>query len=527
VERPDEDRIEATLAWLRRAHPGARLTANEPGVGRVPVPSSLGFPPEPILPPGAPVGLELVVPRDRARVLRAFERCRVRGIASVTADFVNGEHVQIHFIDATEAHGVVLIAAVPDDASIPPPEEETGGGRVAPLVTWARLDGNAHVIEVDAGFEAVFGWLPEDIYGKNALPFLHPDDHDAAFANWIDVMASPGQKRRFRCRHVRRDGSYCWVDTTNTNRLDDPEHGDVLCEHVDISEEMQVHEELRQREQLLRELTDALPVGVVHFDGDRRAVHENEQLRTIVGRSGLEGLLDAVVDDAQRAELDAAVDAVLAGSSPSAFEVRLTDGRVCRVTVRPLLGTGGLACVDDITEAAQLRAELEERATFDSLTSCYSRAAILGALDVLNDDGPGTGVVFVDLDRFKPVNDELGHAAGDELLAVIGDRLRAAVREVDLVGRLGGDEFLVVCPGVPDAGVVEVIARRIGNALTEPMELGDAYLVRPRASIGVAWAPAGTDPDELVARADAAMYVSKRQPVDEPNSPTKLTISPG
>ena len=118
--------------------------------------------------------------------------------------------------------------------------------------------------------------------------------------------------------------------------------------------------------------------------------------------------------------------------------------------------------------------------------------------------------MFVDLDRFKPVNDELGHAAGDELLAEIGDRLRRAVRDVDLVGRLGGDEFLVVCPGVPDLDTVELISRRIADAVAAPLALAVDHLVRPRASIGVAWAAAGTDPIQLVARADAAMYDAKR-----------------
>ena len=103
-------------------------------------------------------------------------------------------------------------------------------------------------------------------------------------------MLAPGEKRRYRVRHLRADGSYVWIDVTNHNRLDDPEHGDVLAEMVDVSDEMAVHEALREREQLLRELADALPVGVLQFDADGATVHENEQCEAIVGASGLDGL---------------------------------------------------------------------------------------------------------------------------------------------------------------------------------------------------------------------------------------------
>jgi diguanylate cyclase (GGDEF)-like protein len=117
--------------------------------------------------------------------------------------------------------------------------------------------------------------------------------------------------------------------------------------------------------------------------------------------------------------------------------------------------------------------------------------------------------MYVDLDRFKAVNDGLGHAAGDEILRVAGQKLRAAVRGRDRVGRLGGDEFLVLCPGIdsPDA------ALQIGGRIARDLE-GDvtstAGRVELTASVGVAWTRRGLPVDAFVAQADAAMYAAKR-----------------
>ena len=121
-----------------------------------------------------------------------------------------------------------------------------------------------------------------------------------------------------------------------------------------------------------------------------------------------------------------------------------------------------------------------------------------------------TAALFVDLDNFKPVNDRLGHAVGDELLTVVADRLREVSRSGDLVGRLGGDEFLLVCRDLEDATETALaIAHRAHLALHEPVLL-DSGTVDLGASIGVACSGPGVTADDLVARADRAMYTAKR-----------------
>ena len=119
-------------------------------------------------------------------------------------------------------------------------------------------------------------------------------------------------------------------------------------------------------------------------------------------------------------------------------------------------------------------------------------------------------MVYVDVDDFKGVNDGHGHAAGDEVLQAVGARLRSAVRGHDAVGRMGGDEFLAVCPGLgSEAGAAE-LAQRIATTLADPVGFRGRRL-EISASVGVAWSPGGEriDADALVARADGAMYATK------------------
>jgi diguanylate cyclase (GGDEF)-like protein len=166
-----------------------------------------------------------------------------------------------------------------------------------------------------------------------------------------------------------------------------------------------------------------------------------------------------------------------------------------------------------VTETMRLHRELRHQATYDGLTRCHNRASIMAELStILADDEHttvGTAVIFMDLDDFKPVNDNLGHAAGDALLQIVSDRLRSVVREYDVVGRLGGDEFLAVLPSVTDPREAMKIAGRMAALLGQEVNL-PAGRVKLSASIGVAWSNRpGLGADAFVGLADVAMYQSK------------------
>ena len=187
------------------------------------------------------------------------------------------------------------------------------------------------------------------------------------------------------------------------------------------------------------------------------------------------------------------------------------------MTLRTLLRpngevSGAIVCVLDVTDSARARRELENRATFDALTRCHNRSSILSSrrAGARARMARRDGVVYVDLDKFKPVNDTLGHAAGDELLALVAERLKVASRANDDVGRLGGDEFLVLLRDIPGRHIAMQVAQRISDSLRRPFDLSGGS-VQIGASVGVACTGAdGASAEELVRRSDAAMYRSKQ-----------------
>jgi diguanylate cyclase (GGDEF)-like protein/PAS domain S-box-containing protein len=346
------------------------------------------------------------------------------------------------------------------------------------------------------------------------------------------MLTTPGSSTRLRARHRRRDGSWIWMEVTNNNRLEHSE-GRVVTDMIDISDEMVALESLRQREQLLARLTEALPSGVLHIGRDRNVVYSNARLHHLVGieRSATidEQLASVISDD--RAALATALDNALIHGSDTDLEARLrVDGhayvRRCSIVVKTLTDiddkpVGAVLCIDDITDAFEMRAELERRATVDELTGCLNRAAVLDELERAMphrlDGSSGTAAVFLDLDDFKEVNDTFGHKAGDQLLATTAARLRGAMRDRDIIGRLGGDEFLVVLPTISGIDEAMQIVRRLGDALVEPFEVDGGFPLRIRSSMGVAWSSSQAITAEgLVAAADRAMYTSKRIGLCEP-----------
>jgi diguanylate cyclase (GGDEF)-like protein len=196
----------------------------------------------------------------------------------------------------------------------------------------------------------------------------------------------------------------------------------------------------------------------------------------------------------------------------------LRDGRVIAINHQRMDNGGWVAVHQDITAQKRVEAELAHMARYDALTGLANRALFLEkvneALARMASHGEPFTILMLDLDRFKAVNDSLGHAIGDSLLKAVGERLRRLVRDLDVVARLGGDEFAVIqISGINQRDQAMALANRILSAITEPYDI-DGRKIVIGTSIGITLAPQDADAAEadiLVRRADLALYKSKSE----------------
>jgi diguanylate cyclase (GGDEF)-like protein/PAS domain S-box-containing protein len=423
-------------------------------------------------------------------------------------------------------------ASTAEEVDAEPPAE-------GPVVHMTR-SGVGVIQSVDGSSEDLLGWSPEQMIGFSSTKFIHPDDQPSAIAAWVKMIDSSDGAGVWRGRYQSARGTWVWVETVN-------QYGGAGSPIVTTTmtgvtaEQASMEERLYARGQLLSRLSDALPVGVFQVNLTGHVTFTNDRLHVIAGvglRPTIAEQMSSIVDE-DRPLFDAALAKAFADRAVEDIELRLrlpvvegdmtdatnatkdrgkSDGeRVCLLGLRTLTDStgvvsGAVGCLSDVTEGAQLRRELEVRASIDALTSCLNRAATLelvGRTIATPAGGGGNAVVFIDLDRFKAVNDHLGHAAGDRLLVEVADRLRGTLRDGDHVGRFGGDEFLVICPGVDSAVQAREIAERIAIVLTSTVAIGSRQ-VQLRASVGVAWTTQTLEADTLIAWADSAMYESKR-----------------
>jgi diguanylate cyclase (GGDEF)-like protein len=192
-------------------------------------------------------------------------------------------------------------------------------------------------------------------------------------------------------------------------------------------------------------------------------------------------------------------------------------GRWVAVTLSPVSEVDrsghrlALVVLHDVTEQWTTRARLDREAREDPLTGLINRGELLRQLAALDTEsgGPHVGVIFLDLDGFKLVNDTRGHQVGDELLVAVARRIRAAVRPEDCLARIGGDEFVVLCPKLDDPQDVRAVAERVRATLDEPVSIeGRAHRISMSLGISLARADA-IDPADLLRQADMAMYRAK------------------
>lgn len=282
---------------------------------------------------------------------------------------------------------------------------------------------------------------------------------------------------------------------------------------------------------MMEEVLNCIPDAVVLTHG-YAVVYSNPAFGELFGYDasqivGLD-LRDLIVPDTRQHE-SATIETILADLKPIALESvrRTSDGKLIDVSVvaSPLMVTaddgtrsrlGTVFNYRDISERKQAEAKLQHDALHDLLTGLPNRALFLDRLTVAfsrraRRPDQSCGVLFIDMDHFKQVNDTLGHAAGDSLLRQVAQRLQSALRPQDTAARLGGDEFAIVVENITSSSDLEVVANRILLEMDRPFEILQ-HRVQGGASIGVALAgPDHTTPEMLIRDADFAMYRAKHE----------------
>ncbi len=325
----------------------------------------------------------------------------------------------------------------------------------------------------------------------------------------IDIMLTPiahGSERLFMA--VIRD-------MTKQKRMEDE-----LAQHCADLEKSQAA--LAQQNAVLDAALNNMTHGLAMYDAAGSLIVCNEKFRElyaisdeepIIGRSWDE-LLDTFVGKGfvkKNDERSSDWRRVLSNDEKGAVHLDLTDGRTLAITHRQIANGGSVAVHRDVTEHLRAEEEIHRLATHDFLTGLPNRLfleEVIANLRRARRPSEMLALHYLDLDRFKQVNDSLGHRYGDLLLQAVANRLSHVVRPGDIIARIGGDEFVIVQPGVPNAGAAASLATRIIAKISEPFRL-EAMRAHIGVSIGITLCHGKPNLAELLKEADAALYEAK------------------
>ena len=388
---------------------------------------------------------------------------------------------------------------------------------------------------MSAACEAITGYMPEEFYADPGIMLgrIHPDDQAAVLAQFADPRSA---RRRLRVRWQHRDGSWGWTEHHIVPVLDDAGRlVGVQGVGRDITDQVRAETELLESNQLSRAVLESIPGPTVVLDASGTIILANQAWhaymsitgavhpdRLGVGANYLTLCAEATARHVEGAAQTAAgVRAVLTGAQAS-FRLDYPapgpdDDRWFLVKVSPLRsGADGVVVLHtDITERKRYEHELAHQALHDPLTGLPNRALLADRLErALARAQPNIaslGVLIADLDRFKAVNDALGHAAGDRLLVAIASRLQNLVGPAETVARLGGDEFVILCEGLTRRNQAAERAEHLLAGLAQPLSVDSNEPAIVTASIGIALANRSADPDAVLREADTAMYHAKQR----------------
>jgi diguanylate cyclase (GGDEF)-like protein/PAS domain S-box-containing protein len=383
------------------------------------------------------------------------------------------------------------------------------------------LDSDGRMVEVNDSAVELTGRSRDDLLGRSFIEIFDDAHHPVLFGLW-QRLHEGGPMERPTLRVERPDGSEVLLEADAILPVRDPRRMTIALR--DVTEGVAAADRLNRARERFRLAFHGAPTGMALSSvPDRVILDVNVSLERMLGRDR-DALVGRTIDDITHPDDTADLPELMRAVTSHDVEHYRLEKRYLRgdggvVWARTWVsvmddGEGGslaIAHIEDVTERRHNEERLEWAASHDGLTGLPNRFRFLERLGMyLDSAAPGSiAVLFIDLDNFKVINDSLGHDAGDHLLQAMAERLRAVVRDRDMLGRFGGDEFIVMLRDVSGADDPLDIADRLRREIARPVIVDGAELF-VTASIGITLADRdGVTTTELLRDADAAMYRAK------------------